>query len=206
MSFTCLVFSIRYCLALCRTASRCLCTIVLQWSLCCTVLWTTFLPDGSSAVPIDGNLEICSSYCSHGGSGWSTEVDRKSGSSLQSLFLLNSTLCKMSQWTPWAASLSSCRVKPVVHSGNYLSFLFYIYLYCTGWILNSSFSSQCRACCKSLAIVQRLVHPPGCALLLKCWGILCASTEMHWLLPGGAFCWKPVNLTFQAWNWNYRGN
>lgn len=25
-----------------------------------------------------------------------------------------------------------CRVKPVLSSGNYLAFLFYIYLYCTG--------------------------------------------------------------------------
>lgn len=135
------------------------------------------------------------------------EVNKKSGSNLRSLFLLNSTLCKMSWWTLWAASMSKrCRLKPVLRSGNYLGFLFYIYLYCMEWILNSSFSSQCRACNKSIAIVQRLMHPPGCALLLKCCGILCVPTEIHSVLPGGAFYWKPVNLTFQAWNWNYRRN
>lgn len=82
----------------------------------------------------------------------------------------------------------------------------FIYLYCMGWILNSSFSSQCRACCKSITIVQRLVYPPGCALFPRRCGVLCTSTEMHWLLPSGAFCWKPVNLAFQTWNWNCRGN
>lgn len=43
-----------------------------------------YITDGSSAVPIDGNLDICSSCCSHGGSGWT--VNRKSDSSLQPLF------------------------------------------------------------------------------------------------------------------------
>lgn len=189
-------------LLLAPSAQKCF----IQWSLCCTVLWTASLADCSSAVPIDRNLDTCSSPCSRGGSGWTAEVNRKSESNAVSLLLI-SILGRMSLWTLGAASLSRRAAELSLWYALGITWAFiFIYLYCMGWILNSSFSSQCKACCKSITIVQRLVYPPGCALFPRRCGILCTSTEMHWLLPSGAFCWKPVNLAFQTWNWNCRGN
>lgn len=78
-----------HCLALCRTAPCPLCIKVLHSVKFVLYSALNYITDASSAVPIDGNLDICSSCCSRGASGWTADVNRKSDSSLQPLLLIS---------------------------------------------------------------------------------------------------------------------
>lgn len=181
---------------LCRTAPCSLCIQVLHSVKFVLSSALNYMADGSGAVPIDGSLDICSSCCCHGGSGWTAEVSRKSYSSLQPLLLI-SILDRMSLWILDAASLRRAAELSLCYTLGITWAFIIMCLYCMGWILNSSFSSQCRACCKSTAIVQRLVHPPGCALFPRYCGILCTSSDIRGYCQMEPSIDKPVNLAFK---------